>query len=127
LLSFGLIPEFIGRLPIVAALEELNHEDLVHVLTEPKNALVKQYEKLFNFSDVTLRFTECALRAIASQAQDKKAGARGLRSIIENAMLETMYNVPSEPDIREVVVSEKTITVGESPLIIYQNDEAQAG
>jgi len=126
LLSFGLIPEFIGRLPIIATLEELGEEDLVRVLTEPNNALVKQYQHLFDLNDVILRFTEQSMVEIAKKALEKKTGARGLRAIIENAMLETMYEVPSKDDVKEVVVSEKVISDGEQPLIVYENT-AQSG
>ncbi len=121
LLSYGLIPEFIGRLPIIATLEELNEEDLVRVLTEPQNALIKQYQQLFQISNVILRFTEGAMTEIAKKARVKKTGARGLRSIIENAMLDTMYEVPSKQDVKEVVVSEKVITQGEQPMIVFEN------
>ncbi|HQH28934.1 MAG TPA: ATP-dependent Clp protease ATP-binding subunit ClpX, partial [Oligoflexia bacterium] len=105
LVTFGMIPEFVGRVPIVVALDELTEDDLVKVLTEPNNALIKQYQKLFQLNNVALRFTDGAVREIAHKAHDKKTGARGLRSIIENAMLETMYDVPSKIDVKEVVVS----------------------
>ncbi|MCB0323965.1 MAG: ATP-dependent Clp protease ATP-binding subunit ClpX [Bdellovibrionales bacterium] len=121
LLSYGLIPEFIGRLPIITTLEELGEEDLVRVLIEPNNALIKQYQQLFHLSNVVLRFTEQAMKEIAKKALEKKTGARGLRAIIEDAMLETMYEVPSQEDVKEVVVSEKVITQGEQPLIVYEN------
>ncbi|MCL4154494.1 UNVERIFIED_CONTAM: hypothetical protein GTU68_002817 [Idotea baltica] len=128
LVSFGLIPEFIGRLPILATLDELAESDLVRVLTEPKNALVKQYQQLFQLNDVILRFTESAMEEIAKKAREKKTGARGLRSIIESAMLDTMYDVPSKKEIKEVVVSDKTISHGEQPLIVLENtDTAQSG
>ena len=126
LMTFGLIPEFIGRLPILVSLTELEEEDLVKVLTEPKNALIKQYEKLFEMSEVNLRFTENAVKEIAKMALERKTGARGLRSIIENAMLETMYEIPSEEDVKEVVVSDKTISENESPMIVYESS-VQAG
>jgi ATP-dependent Clp protease ATP-binding subunit ClpX len=121
LITYGLIPEFVGRLPIVVALEELTEDDLVKVLTEPNNALIKQYQKLFGLNNVNLRFTEGAVKEIAHKAYDKKTGARGLRSIIEHAMLETMYDVPSKVDVKEVIVSEKVITQGELPMIVYEN------
>ncbi|MCB0344503.1 MAG: ATP-dependent Clp protease ATP-binding subunit ClpX [Bdellovibrionales bacterium] len=126
LLTYGLIPEFIGRLPVISTLCELDEEDLVRVLTEPNNALIKQYRKLFELSDVTLRFTDNAITEIARLALERKTGARGLRSIIENAMLETMYEVPSEPDVKEVVVSEKVINGKEAPMIVYEST-AQTG
>jgi len=126
LLAYGLIPEFIGRLPIVATLDDLCESDLVRVLTEPQNALIKQYQKLFDINNVNLRFTEGAVREIAAKALEKKTGARGLRAIIEESMLETMFSIPSDPNVREVVVSEAVITSGEQPLIVYEN-AAQTG
>lgn len=126
LVSFGLIPEFVGRLPIVATLEELNEPDLVRVLTEPQNALIKQFQKLFDFNNVTLRFTESAVKELAKQALKRKTGARGLRAIIEEALLETMYEIPSKADVKEVLVSDKCISNGEMPLIVYEK-EAQTG
>ena len=122
LLKFGLIPEFIGRLPVVTTLTELDEDALVQVLTEPKNALIKQYKKLFELDEVKLGFTEDALTAIASQAIDRKTGARGLRAILETAMLDIMYEIPSEPDILEVVVSEEVVTRGERPRVVYQGE-----
>ncbi len=113
--KFGLIPEFIGRLPILAVMDPLNVDDLVHVLTEPKNALVKQYQKLFKFEKVKLRFTDEAVRAIAEKAQDRKSGARGLRAIIETVMLDVMYEVPSVEGISEVVITEGVIRGTEEP------------
>lgn len=121
LLSYGLIPEFVGRLPVIATLEELCEADLVRVLTEPQNALLKQYQKLFDFSGVNLRFTENAVREIAHKALERKTGARGLRAIIEEAMLDTMYTVPSDGEVKEVVVSETVISKGEQPIVIYEN------
>ena len=121
LLTFGLIPEFIGRVPIIATLDELDESDLVKVLTEPHNALLKQYQQLFHLSDVILNFTEGAMNEIAKQAILKKTGARGLRSIIEEAMLDTMFEIPGKSDVKEVLVSEKVISNGESPLIVYEN------
>lgn len=126
LLGFGLIPEFIGRLPILATLEELDEQDLIKVLTEPKNALVRQYQKLFEMNDVNLRFTDGALRELAKKAIRRKTGARGLRAIIEEALLETMYEIPSKEEAKEVVVSENVIVNGESPLIVYES-QAQTG
>ena len=121
LLTFGLIPEFIGRLPILVALEELCESDLVKVLSEPQNALIKQYQELFRLNDVVLKFTDTALTAIAKKAIERKTGARGLRSIIEKTMLETMYEVPADPDVREVIVSENVINNEEEPLRVYGN------
>ena len=122
LLKFGLIPEFIGRLPVVTTLTELDEDALVRVLTQPKNALIKQYKKLFELDEVKLSFTEDALTAIANQAIDRKTGARGLRAILETAMLDIMYDIPSEPDILEVVVSEEVVTRGERPRVVYQGE-----
>jgi ATP-dependent Clp protease ATP-binding subunit ClpX len=127
LITFGLIPEFVGRLPIVTTLEELDEGDLVRVLSEPNNALTKQYQKLFDFNHVTLRFTDGAVREIARKALKRKTGARGLRSIIEETLLETMYEIPGKLDVKEVIVSEKTISNGEQPLIVYENTAQSSG
>ena len=118
LLKFGLIPEFVGRLPVVATLEDLDEEALVTILTEPKNALVKQYGKLFEMENKELRFTDGALKAIAKKAIERKTGARGLRSIVENLLLDTMYEIPDREDISEVVVEEKTVTDGKIPTYV---------
>ena len=123
LLGFGLIPEFIGRLPVMVTLEELNKDDLVRVLSEPQNALVKQYQELFRLNDVVLKFTETALTAIAQKAIERKTGARGLRSIIEETMLETMYEVPADDAVSEVIVSDKVIEGGEVPLRVYKTED----
>jgi len=126
LLKFGLIPEFIGRLPVLATLEELNVPALIDILTRPKNSLVKQFEKLFEMDGVKLRFTQGALRAVAERAIERESGARGLRAILEEAMLDVMYEVPSKKGIKEVVVNEEAITKAEAPLIVYE-EEAHAG
>ena len=118
LLKFGLIPEFVGRLPVVATLEDLDEAALVKILTEPKNALVKQYGRLFEMEGKTLRFTDGSLKAIAKKAIERKTGARGLRSIVENLLLDTMYEVPDREDIEEVVVEEKTITENKAPTYV---------
>jgi ATP-dependent Clp protease ATP-binding subunit ClpX len=125
LLRAGLIPEFIGRLPVIATLHELNEEALVDILTKPKNALVKQYQKLFEMDGVKLKFAQGALRAVARQALKRNAGARGLRAIMEKSMLDIMYEVPSQSDIREVAVSEEVIVSGEKPLIVYEKEQAE--
>jgi len=117
LLHFGLIPEFVGRLPVVATLEELDEESLIAILTQPKNALVKQYEKLFEFEDVSLQFTEGALAAVARKALKQKSGARGLRTILENAMLDLMYELPSRNDVEECVIGEEVIEQGAKPVL----------
>lgn len=115
---FGLIPEFIGRLPITATLDELTSEDLVHILKEPKNALVKQYAALLAMDDVELSFTDEALEAIATKAMERRTGARGLRSIIENAMLDIMFDIPSREDISKVVVEARVITDDAKPTLL---------
>ncbi len=114
--KFGLIPEFIGRLPVIAVMDPLSEEDLVHILTEPKNSLVRQYQKLFKFEKVKLSFTEDALLAIAAKAASRNTGARGLRTILEQVMLEVMYEIPSQDNIREVVITEEVVTDGVDPL-----------
>ena len=121
LIKFGLIPEFIGRIPIIANLDELSMEALVRILTEPKNALTKQYKKLFELENVDLKFTEEALTAVAGGALERKSGARGLRAILESVMLDIMYDIPSNTDIRECVIGEEVITKGDSPLMVYEN------
>ena len=126
LLHFGLIPEFIGRLPLIAPLEELTEDALVTILLEPKNALTKQYKKLFEMEGVELKFTDDALKAIAKKAVERKTGARGLRAILEKLMLDTMYEIPSTEGIKEVVVSDKTITGNEKPLIVYHSQKESA-
>jgi len=121
LLKFGLIPEFLGRLPVCAVLEELTEDALIQILIEPKNALVKQYQRLFDMEGVRLKLTDEALKAIARKAIQRKLGARGLRSILEDTMLELMYDIPSQDDIKEVVISEDTIVRGDQPLIVYEH------
>ncbi|MGZ5958567.1 MAG: ATP-dependent Clp protease ATP-binding subunit ClpX [Myxococcaceae bacterium] len=123
LLKFGMIPEFIGRLPIVTALEELDEGALMSILSTPKNALVKQYRKLFDLDGVSLKFTDGALKAIASEAIRRKAGARGLRSILESAMLDVMYDIPSQKTAREVVISEEVILKKSEPVILHATDK----
>jgi ATP-dependent Clp protease ATP-binding subunit ClpX len=119
LLKFGLIPEFIGRLPVIATLDELDDSALMRILKEPKNALTKQYSKLFEMESVHLKFTEDALRAIAREAMKRKSGARGLRAIMENIMLDIMYDMPSQPNIKEVVISEDVVEKNEPPIVVY--------
>jgi len=123
LLKFGLIPEFVGRLPVVATLEDLDEPALVSILTEPKNALVKQYERLFEMEDVKLTFTDDALKAIAKKAIERKTGARGLRSILENTLLDTMFELPALEGVEEIVVNRETIEHGTAPLRIYGERE----
>ncbi len=126
LLRFGLIPEFVGRLPVVATLTELGEEALVDILTTPKNALVKQYQKLFEFEDVRLRFSDGALRAVARQALARKSGARGLRSILESIMLDLMYEIPSRDDVEECVINEEVIEQGAKPLLVLKQEAESA-
>jgi len=126
LLKFGLIPEFIGRLPVIATLHELNEDALIDILTKPKNALVKQYQKLFEMDGVKLKFTKGALQAVAKEALLRQSGARGLRAILEHAMLDIMYEIPSRTGIKEVVVNEDVILKREPPLVVYQK-EAEVG
>ena len=121
LVKFGLIPEFIGRIPITATLGELSLDALVRILTEPKNALVKQYKKLFELEEVELKFTDEALMAVARDALERKSGARGLRAILETVMLDIMYDIPTTPEIRECVINEEVILKDEEPLLVYEN------
>lgn len=125
LVKYGLIPEFIGRLPIVATLEELDEGALVQILTEPKNALVKQYNKLLKLDGVDLEIREDALKAVAQKAMKRKTGARGLRSILENALLETMYDLPSKEGVKKVIVDASTINEGARPLYIYEEADKE--
>jgi ATP-dependent Clp protease ATP-binding subunit ClpX len=121
LLKFGFIPEFVGRLPMLASLSELDEEAMVQILKEPKNALIKQYQKLFEMEHVKLKFTDGSLVAIAREALKRKTGARGLRSILENAMLDIMYEVPSQSMVKEVVISEEVIYSKEKPIVVYES------
>ncbi len=120
LMKYGLIPEFIGRLPVVAALDELDDAALIRILTEPRNALVKQFQKLFSLDNVKLKFSEGALKLIAKKALQRKAGARGLRSILEDVMLDVMYELPSQEDVSECIISEDAVEKREKPLIAYK-------
>ncbi|TBV83416.1 MAG: ATP-dependent Clp protease ATP-binding subunit ClpX [Desulfobulbaceae bacterium] len=126
LLSFGLIPELVGRLPVTTTMDELTEADLIRVLREPKNALTKQYEKLFAFDGIRLRFTEGSLTAIAREAIKRKAGARGLRSVMEEAMLDVMYALPSQENARECVISEQVITSRDYPVILFDHEERKS-
>ncbi|MBM4289534.1 MAG: ATP-dependent Clp protease ATP-binding subunit ClpX, partial [Deltaproteobacteria bacterium] len=120
LLKFGLIPEFVGRLPVIATLEELDEDALVRILKEPRNALVKQYQKLFEMERVHLRFTEGALVAIAREALKRRSGARGLRAILEQAMLDIMYDIPSLKNVRECLINEDFILKHEKPILVFE-------
>jgi ATP-dependent Clp protease ATP-binding subunit ClpX len=126
LIKFGLIPEFLGRLPVVATLDELSAETLVRILTEPKNALVKQYEKLFELEGVHLRLTDSALSAIADEAIKRKSGARGLRAILESCMLDIMYEIPSIESVKECVIGEDVVLSREEPILLYEQTKKQA-
>jgi len=127
LLKFGIIPEFIGRIPVIATLRELDKESLIKILTEPKNALVKQFQQLLDMEGAELIFTDGALEAVAEKALERKTGARGLRSILENCMLEIMYDIPSSPEsIKEVIITPEVITEGKQPVVTY-HDQAMAG
>lgn len=123
LVSFGLIPEFVGRLPVIATLTELDEEALVQILTEPKNSLVKQYGRLFEMEDVELEFRPEALKAVAQRALVRKTGARGLRSILESVLLDTMFEIPSAEHVSKVVIDENVISGNAKPLLIYESSE----
>ncbi len=125
LLKFGLIPEFVGRLPVIATLEDLDEDALVTILTEPKNALVKQYQRLFELEDAQLTFTDDALKAIAKRAIERKTGARGLRSILEDILLNTMFDLPGMEGVEEVVVNEEAVTSDAAPLMIYADQKKE--
>jgi len=126
LIKFGLIPEFLGRLPIIATLDELSQASLIRILEEPKNALIKQFRKLFEFEGVNLRFTDSALSAIASKASSRKAGARGLRAILETSMRDIMYEIPSTENVKECVISEDVVLNKEDPILLYEQTKKQA-
>ena len=121
LIQYGLIPEFVGRLPVVATLTELDEDALVQILTEPKNSLTKQYQKMFEMEEATIEFREDALRAIAKKAMERKTGARGLRSIIENVLLDTMFDLPSTENVLKVVIDENVVNGENAPILIYQD------
>src|SRR5690606_15147115 len=123
LIKFGLIPELVGRLPVVATLEELQEDTLVRILTEPKNSLIKQFQKLFEMEEVELDVRPGALSAIAKRAIKRRTGARGLRSIVEQALLGTMYELPSNKDVKRVVLDENAITGKGTPMLIYQDED----
>ncbi|MDA0952521.1 MAG: AAA family ATPase, partial [Proteobacteria bacterium] len=123
LLKFGLIPEFVGRLPVIATLDDLDEAALVEILSAPKNALVKQYQKLFEMEDIKLQFTEDALAGVARKAIARKTGARGLRSILESILLDTMFDLPGMDGVQEVVVNREVVEHGNQPLLIYAERE----
>lgn len=125
LIKFGMIPEFVGRLPVIATLDELTEEELVRILVEPRNALVRQYQRLFEMENVRLRFTEGALRAIAKKALERQSGARGLRAIMENIMLDVMYEIPSISGVQECIINEDVVLKGERPMLIYEGQNRE--
>jgi ATP-dependent Clp protease ATP-binding subunit ClpX len=128
LVQYGLIPEFVGRLPVIATLEELDEAALIQILTEPKNALTKQYAKMFDMEGVEIDFREDGLRAVAEKAMERKTGARGLRSILEGVLLDSMYSIPSESGVAKIVVDESVIRGESDPLLVYESqDSARAG
>jgi ATP-dependent Clp protease ATP-binding subunit ClpX len=126
LLKFGLIPEFIGRLPVITTLAELDEATLIEILTRPRNALVKQYQRLFEFERVKLKFTPGALSAVANESMKRKSGARGLRAILENIMLDIMYDIPSRTNIKEVVISEDVVLKKQEPVVVYEKKAESA-
>jgi ATP-dependent Clp protease ATP-binding subunit ClpX len=126
LVRYGLIPEFVGRLPVAAALEDLDEEALVRILQEPKNSLIRQYEQMFKFDDVKLTFTNSALKAVAKKALERKTGARGLRSILEESMMEIMYSIPSEEGVKECIINEDVINDGAKPILMFENKKETA-
>ena len=126
MIKYGFIPEFVGRMPVVAALDELDEPALIKILTEPKNALIKQYQKLLSFDNVRLRFSDGALSAIAKKARQRKTGARGLRAILEDIMLDVMYEIPSQTGIKECLINEETIVKNEKPILIYEKQAESA-
>ena len=126
LVQYGLIPEFVGRLPIIATLEELDAEALIRILTEPRNALTKQYSKMFEMEGVEIDFREDGLQAIAERAMERKTGARGLRSILESILLESMYTIPSTPDVAKLVVDESVVKGDSEPLLVYETPSVAA-
>ena len=125
LVKFGLIPEFIGRLPVIATLEDLDEDALVQILVEPKNALTKQYKALFEMDEVNLEFRDDALRAIARRAIERKTGARGLRSILENILMDTMFDIPTTSDIDSVVINEDVVVSNAPPLLVHSSVSQQ--
>ena len=127
LLKFGLIPEFVGRVPVIASLEDLNEETLVKILTEPKNSLIKQYQRMFEIENVKLTFSDESLRTISKKAIERKTGARGLRSILESILLETMFELPELELVEEVVISNEVIEGKSRPLYIYSDQKEDLG
>jgi ATP-dependent Clp protease ATP-binding subunit ClpX len=125
LIRYGMIPEFVGRIPVVATLHDLDEDALVKILTEPKNALVKQYQKFFEFEDTVLKFTDNALTSVSLEAIKRKSGARGLRAILEEVMLDIMYDLPSQPNVRECVINEEVVLRHAEPILLYESGEGE--
>jgi ATP-dependent Clp protease ATP-binding subunit ClpX len=126
LIKFGLIPEFLGRLPVIATLDELNEDSLIRILQEPKNALIKQFQRLMEIEGVNLRLTDSALAAIAKEALKRKSGARGLRAIMESCMIDIMYEIPSMKNVKECVIGEDTVLNKEDPILLFEQPKKQA-
>jgi ATP-dependent Clp protease ATP-binding subunit ClpX len=126
LIKYGMIPEFLGRLPVIATLHELNEDSLIRILKEPKNALIKQYQKLFEMEGVNLRFTDSALSAVSRESIKRKSGARGLRAIMESCMLDIMYELPSLENVKECVISEDVVLNKEDPILLFEQTKKQA-
>ena len=126
LIKYGLIPEFVGRIPVIAVLEELDREALIKILTEPKNALLKQYSKIFSFEEVELEFTGDAIKEIANKSFERESGARGLRAVMEKLMVDLMYDVPSQENIAKIIITKEVVTEGKSPELIYRTEEKSA-
>jgi ATP-dependent Clp protease ATP-binding subunit ClpX len=125
LIRYGMIPEFVGRIPVVATLHDLDEEALVQILTKPKNALVKQYQKFFEFEDTNLKFTEESLVSVSKEAIKRKSGARGLRAILEEVMLDIMYDLPSQPNVKECIINEDVVSTKSDPILLYESGEAE--
>ena len=125
LIRYGLIPEFVGRLPVIATLEELDELSLIKILTEPRNALIKQYQRLFQMENCDLEFRDDALLSIAKKAMERKTGARGLRTLLEKTLLDTMYDLPSSPEITKVVIDKTFIESSNKPLLIYGKNKTK--
>jgi ATP-dependent Clp protease ATP-binding subunit ClpX len=123
LLKFGIIPEFIGRLPVIAVLEDLDEKALISILTTPKNALTRQYKRMLELDGVSLRFTDEALKTVATEAIKRNTGARGLRSILESAMLDVMFDIPSQRGVKEVVINDRSVLKKEAPLVVMGNPD----
>jgi ATP-dependent Clp protease ATP-binding subunit ClpX len=126
LLKYGLIPEFVGRLPVIATLHDLMEDDLVKILTEPKNAITRQYQRLFEYDDVSLRFTRDALERIAHEAIQRRSGARGLRAILETRMLDIMYNIPSLDSVKECIINRDVILRQGEPVLVFEKKQESA-